>query len=747
VLRVVTPNRLRALGGATSPPILPPPPSQTVRAVPLASLFAVEARDRYVGFRSLGAEGRLLQAVRGSSYPHRVANHNFGSWESWRACPSHGLVNVAFDKPLGWSVVEVRAAPRSAFREAEAERARGRRAALERTDSARKEARSATRRLERDNHDLQVLLAETEERALRAEAGQGEARGQVRALRARADAAERDLRTAQAALQEMTQRVGELAAERDRLRAQLDRAAGGAGDPSLRAPAPVPALPLSGAGRSEGPGTVERIRDREANVTRFREELEAINSLRPGGRDPASHPQSPVGAGLSPAPGAPAGAPESPRTPRGYPEVPVPRRPPQAQPQDARPKLLPIGLDPLGDMLASIGLAQPTPERYREGCDTPPMKFTAGGDLRFRRGLANESASGAPEAPGGGAAGDAGGVTLTPSPAPTPEAAPDASPCGPEPQPKLSVVALVRNSNRQRGSRDTRDTARDSLDAAAAAASPSPVRGATASPRQAPSPGATEEVGEEEVFQDASDVWADQDAAPARAEEGASHQFEDLNGMLGWGEPPRPKPIEGPKLGGRRGRKAPPAPIDASRADEGEPSLRDSLVFGSPQAALSPTGSDQENGWRNVGLSPSDAVHVMGRPGSPGDAQAVANLMASPTTYLSPSRDDPHGRASPFRKSRKQALFGEPAENRVSVRVDDTDDGQESAGGLRGSHNSRAASSAREAGSLAIGRRPTASHQEGGPRKLPKSSLFLARSPLQQIEDLDLYGNYHKAGQ
>lgn len=88
--------------------------------MPLACLFAVETRGgRYYGFRSLGAEGRLLQAVRGSSKPHRVANHNFGSWESWEMCPSHGLVNVAWAKALGWSITEMRAVPRTAFRDAE----------------------------------------------------------------------------------------------------------------------------------------------------------------------------------------------------------------------------------------------------------------------------------------------------------------------------------------------------------------------------------------------------------------------------------------------------------------------------------------------------------------------------------------------------------------------------------------------------------------------------------------------------
>ena len=80
----------------------------------------MEAKDpRYYGFRSLGAEGRFLQAVRESSFPHRVANYNFGAWECWERCPTHGLVNVAWAKALGWEIHEVRAIPRAALRDTE----------------------------------------------------------------------------------------------------------------------------------------------------------------------------------------------------------------------------------------------------------------------------------------------------------------------------------------------------------------------------------------------------------------------------------------------------------------------------------------------------------------------------------------------------------------------------------------------------------------------------------------------------
>lgn len=39
------------------------------------------------------ADGRSLQAVKAHNAPHRVANHNFGSWESWEVTSS-GLVNL-----------------------------------------------------------------------------------------------------------------------------------------------------------------------------------------------------------------------------------------------------------------------------------------------------------------------------------------------------------------------------------------------------------------------------------------------------------------------------------------------------------------------------------------------------------------------------------------------------------------------------------------------------------------------------
>ena len=46
------------------------------------------------------AEGRALQAVKDPACPHRVANHNFGAWESWEVTSS-GLVNLQWRHKVG----------------------------------------------------------------------------------------------------------------------------------------------------------------------------------------------------------------------------------------------------------------------------------------------------------------------------------------------------------------------------------------------------------------------------------------------------------------------------------------------------------------------------------------------------------------------------------------------------------------------------------------------------------------------
>ncbi|DBB07539.1 TPA: hypothetical protein ACH3X3_008996 [Trebouxia sp. C0006] len=65
------------------------------------------------------ADGRSLQAVKAPDAPHRVANHNFGSWESWEVTSS-GLVNVQWrHKVLGLEIREVRVVAREDIRKTE----------------------------------------------------------------------------------------------------------------------------------------------------------------------------------------------------------------------------------------------------------------------------------------------------------------------------------------------------------------------------------------------------------------------------------------------------------------------------------------------------------------------------------------------------------------------------------------------------------------------------------------------------
>ena len=58
-------------------------------------LFTVERRGSYYGFRSCGAEGRFLQALRNNKEKPRITNYNFGPWESWSLSGSR-IINCAW---------------------------------------------------------------------------------------------------------------------------------------------------------------------------------------------------------------------------------------------------------------------------------------------------------------------------------------------------------------------------------------------------------------------------------------------------------------------------------------------------------------------------------------------------------------------------------------------------------------------------------------------------------------------------
>lgn len=73
---------------------------------PPSSVFVVVREGDFVGFKSYGAGGRLLQAVTGEQ-PHRAANLNFGSWEKWHLT-SDGYINRRWGKSLGYEIQELR---------------------------------------------------------------------------------------------------------------------------------------------------------------------------------------------------------------------------------------------------------------------------------------------------------------------------------------------------------------------------------------------------------------------------------------------------------------------------------------------------------------------------------------------------------------------------------------------------------------------------------------------------------------
>eukprot|EP00216_Chloropicon_sp_CCMP2111_P001237 CAMPEP_0198241290 /NCGR_PEP_ID=MMETSP1446-20131203/6131_1 /TAXON_ID=1461542 ORGANISM="Unidentified sp, Strain CCMP2111" /NCGR_SAMPLE_ID=MMETSP1446 /ASSEMBLY_ACC=CAM_ASM_001112 /LENGTH=619 /DNA_ID=CAMNT_0043924101 /DNA_START=1 /DNA_END=1860 /DNA_ORIENTATION=+ len=70
-------------------------------------VFTVVKKGNKYGFRSWGAEGRLLQDVRSKKENPRVANYNFGSWESWTLAENK-LMNCAWKTELTWNIAEVR---------------------------------------------------------------------------------------------------------------------------------------------------------------------------------------------------------------------------------------------------------------------------------------------------------------------------------------------------------------------------------------------------------------------------------------------------------------------------------------------------------------------------------------------------------------------------------------------------------------------------------------------------------------
>jgi len=82
----------------------------TLQFFPSVSIFTVVRKGKFVGFKSLAAEGRTLQAVAADdNVPLRVNNYNFGPWESWEATGS-GYINKKWpQRSLTLEVREIQA--------------------------------------------------------------------------------------------------------------------------------------------------------------------------------------------------------------------------------------------------------------------------------------------------------------------------------------------------------------------------------------------------------------------------------------------------------------------------------------------------------------------------------------------------------------------------------------------------------------------------------------------------------------
>jgi len=84
-------------------------------------VFTVVKRGDLFGFRSWGAQGRMLQDTKNSrrkNEPPRVSNYNFFSWESWRAA-GNALQNCAWKTDFPWNISELRVQVVSLLHESE----------------------------------------------------------------------------------------------------------------------------------------------------------------------------------------------------------------------------------------------------------------------------------------------------------------------------------------------------------------------------------------------------------------------------------------------------------------------------------------------------------------------------------------------------------------------------------------------------------------------------------------------------
>ncbi|KAL3147663.1 hypothetical protein ABBQ32_002416 [Trebouxia sp. C0010 RCD-2024] len=161
---------------------------------PAEAVFAVTRNGSKIGFRSLGADGRSLQAVKAHDAPHRVANHNFGSWESWEV--------------LGLDIREVRVVAREDIRKTERQQ-------MHASRNSRSQAKCLERQLSDTDRRLQEMVTASQRQT---SAAQHEIEGlqqQLSQAVAGRRSAEAEALRRGATLKQLEHRLGELSSEKD----------------------------------------------------------------------------------------------------------------------------------------------------------------------------------------------------------------------------------------------------------------------------------------------------------------------------------------------------------------------------------------------------------------------------------------------------------------------------------------------------------------------------------------------------
>ncbi|KAL0040922.1 hypothetical protein WJX79_010101 [Trebouxia sp. C0005] len=175
---------------------------------PAEAVFAVTRNGSKIGFRSLGADGRSLQAVKAPDVPHRVANHNFGSWESWEVTSS-GLVNVQWrHKVLGLEIREVRVVAREDIRKTERQQ-------MHASRDSRTQVKSLDRQLSDTERRLQEMVSASQRQTSLAQNEIENLQQQLSQAIAGRRSAEADAMRRAATLKQLEHRLGELSSEKD----------------------------------------------------------------------------------------------------------------------------------------------------------------------------------------------------------------------------------------------------------------------------------------------------------------------------------------------------------------------------------------------------------------------------------------------------------------------------------------------------------------------------------------------------